>query len=284
VNQQEPFLAAVVASSDDAIIGKDLDGRVLSWSPGAERLYGYSAEEMKGRSISVLFPKDRAEELPHIMRLIAGGERLGQYETERVTKDGRRLTVELNVSPVRDPDGQIIGAAAVARDITEQKKVQRELTGFARLPVAEPDPLHRYRRVAEETAALKARAQPRGAGALMSLSGLAPPVLHATFARSAFATRLFNITITNVPGPPGRLYALDAPMVDIVPMVPLAADHALGIAVVSYAGRMVFGLTADYDSVPDLDVMAEALEAELGELSALAARLPTADKGWSGVQ
>jgi hypothetical protein len=160
----------------------------------------------------------------------------------------------------------------------------RVLSLFARLPVAEPDPLHRYLRVVEETGALKSGGQPRGGAALMGLSGLAPPILHATFVRSAFATRLFNITITNVPGPPRQLYVLGAPMVDVIPMVPLATEHAIGIAVVSYAGQMVFGLTTDYDSAPDLDVMVEALADELTELSQVAARVPTPDKGWSGVQ
>ena len=131
MNREEPFLAAIVASSGDAIIGKDLDGRVLSWSPGAERLYGYTAEEMKGRPISVLAPDDRRDEIVDIMRAIAGGEGIAEYETERVTKDGRRVAVLLSVSPVRDPSGGIIGAATIARDITEQKRLQRELERMA---------------------------------------------------------------------------------------------------------------------------------------------------------
>jgi diguanylate cyclase (GGDEF)-like protein/PAS domain S-box-containing protein len=131
MNREELFLAAIVASSGDAIIGKDLDGRVLSWSPGAQRLYGYTPEEMKGRSITVLAPVERRDEIANILRAIAGGEDIRQYETERVTKDGRRVAVLLSVSPVKDPSGEIIGAATIARDITEQKRLQRELERMA---------------------------------------------------------------------------------------------------------------------------------------------------------
>jgi diacylglycerol O-acyltransferase / wax synthase len=89
-------------------------------------------------------------------------------------------------------------------------------------------------------------------------------------ARSLFATRLFNVTITNVPGPWQRLYAFGAPMVDIVPLVPLAADHAVGIAVVSYAGTLAFGLTADRKTVPDLGVLARGIVEAIDELRDLA--------------
>ena len=95
-------------------------------------------------------------------------------------------------------------------------------------------------------------------------------MLHAGLARSLFAKRLFNITITNVPGSPRRLYAFGAPMVDVVPIVPLASEHALGIAVVSYAGEMTFGLYADRATVPDLDVLRNGVVDSLHELATLA--------------
>jgi hypothetical protein len=104
---------------------------------------------------------------------------------------------------------------------------------------------------------------------MVGLTELAPPVLHVSLARVLYAKRLFNVTITNVPGPPRRLYSLGAPMTDIVPIVPLAAEHALGIAVISYASRMTFGLCADRASVPDLDVLADGLADCLLELAAL---------------
>jgi hypothetical protein len=107
---------------------------------------------------------------------------------------------------------------------------------------------------------------------MVGLTELAPPMLHVGLARLLYATRLFNVTITNVPGPPERLYSFGAPMTDIVPIVPLAADHAVGIAVISYAGQMTFGLIADRASTPDLDVLADGIAASLPELAALVSR------------
>jgi diacylglycerol O-acyltransferase len=141
---------------------------------------------------------------------------------------------------------------------------------FVELPVAEIDALRRYERVRAAVQKQKASGQALAAGTLTDLAGLAPPVLHVTLARSLFARRLFNLTITNVPGSPLRLYALGAPMVDIVPIVPLAAEHALGIAVISYAGGMTFGLCADRATVPDLDILQHGIVSSLRGLAALA--------------
>jgi diacylglycerol O-acyltransferase len=147
---------------------------------------------------------------------------------------------------------------------------------FVDLPVAEPDPLHRYALTSAAAQKRKDGGQALAASALTGLTELAPPVLHAGLARSLFAKRLFNVTITNVPASPHRLYAFGAPMIDVVPIVPLAAEHALGIAVVSYAGGMTFGIYADRATVPDLDVLREGLLGSLLELAALAHVTPTA--------
>jgi WS/DGAT/MGAT family acyltransferase len=141
---------------------------------------------------------------------------------------------------------------------------------FVDLPVSEDDPLRRYDLVRAAVAKQKAGGQALAAAAVTSLAGLAPPALHATFARSLFAKRLFNITITNVPASPRRLYAFGAPMVDVVPVVPLAAEHAVGVAVVSYAGGVTFGLCADRATVPDLDVLRAGIADSLRELASLA--------------
>jgi diacylglycerol O-acyltransferase / wax synthase len=141
---------------------------------------------------------------------------------------------------------------------------------FVDLPVAEPDPLRRYELVSAATRRLKAGGQARAASALTGLTELAPPVLHASLARSLFAKRLFNVTITNIPGSPSRVHAFGAELVDVLPIVPLAADHALGIAVVSYAGGMTFGLCADRAGVPDLDVLRDGIVTALSELETLA--------------
>jgi PAS domain S-box-containing protein len=114
-------LAAIVESSDDGIVGKDLDGIITEWNKGAERIYGYLAEEVVGKSISLLAPPDRATDLVNILRKIKHGERINHFETSRLKKDGTRIDVSLTVSPVIDANGRIVGASAIARDISERK-------------------------------------------------------------------------------------------------------------------------------------------------------------------
>lgn len=121
------FLAAIVESSDDAIIGKTLDGTITSWNQGAERLYGYTAEEAIGQHISLIIPADRPDELPTIMEQLRNGQRIDHYETLRVRKDGVRCDVSVSISPIRDDSGQVVGAASIGRDITERVQATREL-------------------------------------------------------------------------------------------------------------------------------------------------------------
>ena len=125
--EPEAHLAAIVASSPDAIISKSLDGTILSWNPGAERLYGYAAEEVVGRPISVLVPPDRRDELRGIVERLRRGERVEPYDTVRLRKDGRRVDVSVTVSPVRNAEGRVVGAAAIARDVTERRRAEEEL-------------------------------------------------------------------------------------------------------------------------------------------------------------
>ncbi|MFH1134634.1 MAG: PAS domain S-box protein, partial [Pseudomonadota bacterium] len=120
-------LAAIASSSDDAIIGKNTDGIIQTWNRGAELMYGYKAHEIIGRSMAALIPPDRANELADIMSLIKQGKKLTRYETERLNKNGDRLVVSMTISPVRDRSGQVVAAASVSRDVTEQKKKDREL-------------------------------------------------------------------------------------------------------------------------------------------------------------
>jgi len=120
-------LAAIVEASLDAIIGKDLDGIVLTWNRSAERMYGFTAEEMIGRSIRTIIPADRLDEFDGIMRRIAAGGLVQPFDTIRVTKDGRRLDISLTVSPIHSPSGAVIGASAIARDITDARRNARAL-------------------------------------------------------------------------------------------------------------------------------------------------------------
>ena len=118
-------LAAIVASSDDAIIGKDLNSIITSWNAGAERIFGYTADEMIGTSIMRLIPPDRQEEEREILSRLRRGERVDHFETLRLAKDGRQLNVSITVSPIRDSTGQVVGASKVARDITQRKRRRR---------------------------------------------------------------------------------------------------------------------------------------------------------------
>src|SRR5690606_17444073 len=114
-------LAAIVESSDDAILAKDLDGIIMSWNTGAEQLFGYRPEEVIGRSVTMLIPAERNEEEPAILARIRRGERIEHYETVRRCKDGSVVDISLSVSPMKDRSGRIIGASTIARDVTEKK-------------------------------------------------------------------------------------------------------------------------------------------------------------------
>jgi hypothetical protein len=120
-------LALIVDSSQDAIIGKNLGGIVTHWNKGAEQIYGYTAQEMIGRSISVLAPKEREDEIPAILEKIRKGQRVEYFESVRITKDKRILNVSISVSPIYDAEGNVVGASTIARNITAQKKTEDQL-------------------------------------------------------------------------------------------------------------------------------------------------------------
>jgi PAS domain S-box-containing protein len=120
-------LAAIVESSDDAIISKTLEGIITSWNRSAEKIFGYTSEEAVGRHISLIIPDERREEEGSVLAHLRRGEKIDHFETERQTKDGRRLNISLTVSPVRDGAGRIVGASKVARDITERKRAEERL-------------------------------------------------------------------------------------------------------------------------------------------------------------
>jgi PAS domain S-box-containing protein len=118
--------AAIIDSSDDAIVSKDLTGIVTSWNPGAERIFGYTADEMIGQSITRILPKDRQQEEAHILATIVKGEKVDHFQSIRQRKDGRLIHVSVTISPIRDDQGKIIGASKIARDISEQKRIEEE--------------------------------------------------------------------------------------------------------------------------------------------------------------
>ena len=126
-SETRSLMASIVESSDDGIIGQTLDGTIVSWNRGAERIFGYSSEEMKGRSISVVVPPDRSQDLPLMTGKASSGEHVNQHETVRLRKDGSRIDVSLTVSPIISDSGGMIGTSTIVRDITERKRVQEEL-------------------------------------------------------------------------------------------------------------------------------------------------------------
>jgi WS/DGAT/MGAT family acyltransferase len=186
-----------------------------------------------------------------VLAVCAGGLRHLLLSRGEVPPEGLRAQVPVNIR---------------AQD--KEHALGNELTSlFVELPLTEADPLTRYRRVQDRAIELKAGSQRAGGKTIVDLADLGPPLAGNLIARSMFGgTRMFNLTITNVPGPQERLYAFGAPLVEVLPLVPLFAGHTIGIAVVSYAGQMVFGLNADRMAAPDVGVLAEGIERSFAEL------------------
>ncbi|ARO29008.1 PAS domain-containing protein [Rhizobium sp. NXC14] len=123
------FLAAIIESSDDAIVSKSLSGVITTWNKGAERIFGYSGDEVIGQPITIIIPNDRLDEEPAILNRIQAGERVDHFETVRRCKDGKLIDISLTISPIRDASGEIVGASKIARDISERRRAaeHREL-------------------------------------------------------------------------------------------------------------------------------------------------------------
>ena len=192
-----------------------------------------------------------------VLTLTASGLRaLLVSRGEPLPEQGMRAMVPMNV-----------------RDASEHLALGNRISSlFVDLPLREPDLVRRYRETAARSEALKSDEQAVGSTAVLEIASLAPPVLHSALARGLYATRLFNLTITNVPGRQSTLYAFGAPLREVHPLVPLAADHAIGVAALSYDGTVFFGVVADPDRVPDLDVFIGAMKDSLEDLLAAAAR------------
>ena len=126
-------LAAIVQSSDDAIVSKGLDGTIMSWNEGAERIFGYEAKEMIGSSIFRLIPPERHDEERRVIERVSRGEPIARIETERIRKGGAKVTIELSISPVRDRSGKIVGAASIKRDVTERRRQEQQLRQAAKM-------------------------------------------------------------------------------------------------------------------------------------------------------
>jgi PAS domain S-box-containing protein len=132
LRKTEQWLASIIQSSDDAIVSKNLDGIITSWNKGAERVFGYTAEEAIGQPIIMVIPHDRWDEERTILTRIRRGERIDHFETVRQGKRGSKIVVSLTISPIKDAEGKIVGASKIARDITEQKRSQEQINTLAR--------------------------------------------------------------------------------------------------------------------------------------------------------
>jgi PAS domain S-box len=146
--EMQARLAAIVESSEDAIVGKDTEGVITSWNRGAERLFGYTAHEAIGRSITIIVPPDRLDEESEILAHIRRGERIEHLETVRRTKDGGLLDISLTISPLRDWQGQIVGASKIARDITDRKRAEEALRQSHAELQGHAEELERFNRLA----------------------------------------------------------------------------------------------------------------------------------------
>ena len=128
--KQNALLAAIIASSNDAIVAKTLEGRIMTWNKAAQKLFGYAAEEIIGKSITTIIPEDRKEEELYILSKLRNGETVEHYETKRLTKTGQQIDVSLTISPIRDHSGRVIGISKIARDITEKKLEEKRKNDF----------------------------------------------------------------------------------------------------------------------------------------------------------
>jgi PAS domain S-box-containing protein len=139
MNQDQLILAAIVSSTDDAIIGKNLHGTITSWNPAAERIFGYNAQEAIGESLGLIVPANLQHEETDVLRRIRAGERIEHYETLRRTRDGALVELSLSVSPINAPDGTIVGASEIARDITRTRRLEHDARHFAAIVASSDD-------------------------------------------------------------------------------------------------------------------------------------------------
>lgn len=190
-----------------------------------------------------------------VLAAVTGGLRELFLHRGEEPPHGLRAMVPMNVRAEHERDGSL---------------GNRISSLFVELPVDEANALARYEHVCDAARAVKTGRQPLGADALLNVAQLAPPLVHQMVARTLFAKRLFNITVTNVPGPQVALSALGAPLKTVWPLVPIAADHGVGIAIMSYDGRLTFGINADAASMPDVDVLARGITETLRELQRIA--------------
>jgi PAS domain S-box-containing protein len=220
-------VAAIVESSDDAIVSKNLDGVITSWNKGAERIFGYSAEEAIGQPITIVIPRDRQDEEPTILARIRRGERIDHFETIRQRKNGSQIVVSLSVSPVKNAEGEMVGAAKIARDISEQKRSQEQIATLAR------EAEHRSKNLlstVQATVKLSQSDTPDGLKKVIEGRIRALSNIHSLFAQ----TRWIGADLSTIAAQELAPYTADSPTrvrIDGPPIL-LAPDAAQAVAVI----------------------------------------------------
>jgi PAS domain S-box-containing protein len=184
------LLSSIIESSDDAILSKSMEGTILSWNKGAQRLYGYTAEEVKGRPVSLLMPPNRADDFPMIMKRLKRGERVEHYETERVRKDGTIVQISVTVSPVKNVAGEIIGASAIARDISERKQLEEEREQLLARELAARSKAEQAQKLAEEMLAREEIARQEAEEAAEKQRAIQKGLVHLVDASAALLASL----------------------------------------------------------------------------------------------
>jgi diacylglycerol O-acyltransferase len=262
--EQRRFATAATTLADHravrAVCGGTVNDVVLAVVTGALRRWMMTRGEplQEGASVRALVPVS--------IRSLRADPAVNGGNTSAVTEGGTAAVTEGGTVAVTEGGTAAVtegGTAAMGNSISAY---------FVELPVGEDDPLRRLAQVSAAMATHKAEGQAVGATTLIRLAGLAPPTLHSLGVRlaSQFSSQLYNVLVTNVPGPSRPLYAMGARMLDMYPVVPLAGGQAVSIGITSYDGGMHYGLNADRDAMPDVDVLAAALTDALAELVAAA--------------
>lgn len=246
-------LASIVENSADAITSKTLDGIIISWNKGAERLYGYTAEEIKGRSISILVPPNHEDDMRGIMARIAHGEPAVNCETTRLRKDGTQIEVALNVSPTRDDSGRINGLSVIARDVTERKRLEREIAGISQ---------HEQQRLAHE---LHDRLGSYLAGVAFRVKTLAERLRQRGVPEADEAIHLVNLV--NEGTNQVRNFAHLLSPVEIA-----EGGIAVGLSRLGAEMETLFGITCQVNVAPDLPLLTDEQGLQLYRIAQEAAR------------
>jgi PAS domain S-box-containing protein len=256
-------LAAIVESSDDAILSKTLDGIITSWNEAAMRLYGYTAEEVIGQTVSMLMPPEQADDFPQIMQRLKRGERIDHYETVRVAKDGKRINISLTVSPIKDASGHLIGASAVARNITEQKRAEAERQELLLREQAARKEAEQAQKLSQELLAREQAALAQAEQALILQRTIEARLMLLTEASATLLSSLrLDTVLSGILELSGRLTACDALAIWRFKQSPSRWEAVSVVGLPEDYQKKWIGVSSDARSFPDTPIVVEDVEKE----------------------